>query len=296
MSKKKGLGRGLSALLENIETDITTGSNTESTTRVLGSVAMLPIESIETNPFQPRTVFDEDSLDELSQSIAQHGIIQPVTVRKMGYDRFQLISGERRFRASKRAGITELPAYIRVANDQTMLEMALVENIQRRDLDPIEIAISYRRLLEECALTQDALSEKVGKKRSTVTNYLRLLKLPDAVQAGLRENKLSMGHARALINLENPQRLLEIYAQIIDQNLSVRQVEELVKNQRPSAKTPAKKKPIPLSFEHQKLQDDLSERLNTRIGLKRDEKGRGKIEIAFKSDADLQRIIEKLEL
>lgn len=296
MSKKKGLGRGLSALLENIETDITTGSNTESTTRVLGSVAMLPIESIETNPFQPRTVFDEDSLDELSQSIAQHGIIQPVTVRKMGYDRFQLISGERRFRASKRAGITELPAYIRVANDQTMLEMALVENIQRRDLDPIEIAISYRRLLEECALTQDALSEKVGKKRSTVTNYLRLLKLPDAVQAGLRENKLSMGHARALINLENPQRLLEIYAQIIDQNLSVRQVEELVKNQRPSTKTPAKKKPIPLSFEHQKLQDDLSERLNTRIGLKRDEKGRGKIEIAFKSDADLQRIIEKLEL
>ena len=286
----------MSALLENIETDITTGSNTESTTRVLGSVAMLPIESIETNPFQPRTVFDEDSLDELSQSIAQHGIIQPVTVRKMGYDRFQLISGERRFRASKRAGITELPAYIRVANDQTMLEMALVENIQRRDLDPIEIAISYRRLLEECALTQDALSEKVGKKRSTVTNYLRLLKLPDAVQAGLRENKLSMGHARALINLENPQRLLEIYAQIIDQNLSVRQVEELVKNQRPSAKTPAKKKPIPLSFEHQKLQDDLSERLNTRIGLKRDEKGRGKIEIAFKSDADLQRIIEKLEL
>ena len=178
MSKKKGLGRGLSALLADVETDITTGTTSESTTRVLGSVSTLPLDQIEANPFQPRTVFDESSLMELVQSIRELGIIQPVTVRKIGYDRFQLISGERRFRASHIAGLTEIPAFIRVANDQAMLEMALVENIQRKNLDAIEIAISYQRLMDECSLTQEALSERVGKKRATISNYLRLLNLP----------------------------------------------------------------------------------------------------------------------
>src|SRR5690606_25773336 len=209
MSKKKALGRGLSALLEDVETDITTGTSTESTTRVLGSVAMLPIDQIEANPFQPRTVFDESSLMELVQSIKELGIIQPVTVRKIGYDKFQLISGERRFRASHIVGLTEIPAFIRIANDQAMLEMALVENIQRKNLDAIEIAISYQRLMIECNLTQDALSERVGKKRATISNYLRLLNLPPEIQLGIRESKISMGHARGLLAFDSEEKMIK---------------------------------------------------------------------------------------
>ena len=294
MSKKKGLGRGLSALLEDVETDITTGTNTASTTRVLGSVAMLPIDQIEANPFQPRTVFDETSLLELVQSIKQLGIIQPVTVRKIGFDRFQLISGERRFRASHIAGLSEVPAYIRIANDQSMLEMALVENIQRKNLDAIEIAISYQRLMDECRLTQEALSERVGKKRATISNYLRLLNLPPEIQMGIREGKISMGHARALLAFDSQAKMLKAYHKIVAEDWSVRQVEQLAKED----KAPADKKKatsIPLSFAHQKIKSDLIDLFGTKVDLKRDQKGKGKIEIAFQSEDDLQRIIDKLE-
>ena len=226
-NKKRGLGRGLSALLESIETDITSDTNSESAKLVLGSIANIEIEKIEANPFQPRATFNKEALVELSESIKQHGVIQPVTVRKLGNGYFQLISGERRFRASQIAGLSEIPAYIRVANDQAMLEMALVENIQREDLDPIEVAISYKRLIEECKLTQEGLSEKVAKNRSTVTNFLRLLKLPVEIQAGLRERKLTMGHARSLINIPEEKEQLRVYTKIIEDGLSVRQTEEI---------------------------------------------------------------------
>ena len=293
MSKKRGLGKGLSALLENVETDITTGVNTESASRVLGSVAMLPVEVIEANPFQPRTVFEEEPMMELVQSIKELGIIQPITVRKLGNDKFQIISGERRFRASQIAGITEVPAYIRVANDQAMLEMALVENIQRRNLDPIEIAISYQRLIEECSLTQEGLSQRVGKKRATVSNYLRLLKLPPEVQMALRESKITMGHARALLAFENENDLLQAFRKILSEGMSVRQIEDFGKN----AKTTSKRKASSpsLSFEQQKIKSDLANRFGTKVDIKVNDKGRGKIEIPFSSDDQLRRIIEALE-
>ena len=295
MSKKKGLGRGLSALLADVETDITTGTNTESTTRVLGSVSTLPLDQIEANPFQPRTVFDEESLMELVQSIRELGIIQPVTVRKIGYDRFQLISGERRFRASHIAGLKEIPAFIRVANDQAMLEMALVENIQRKNLDAIEIAISYQRLMDECSLTQEALSERVGKKRATISNYLRLLNLPPEIQLGIREGKISMGHARGLLAFDTQEKMMQAYYKILSEEMSVRQVEQWAKeDKKPAAKAPTKK--LPLSFELQKIKSDLIDHFGTKVDLKRDQKGKGNIQISFQSEDELQRILNKLEL
>jgi len=226
-SKKPALGRGLSALLENAKTDITTKAIDNAP--VLGSVSNIPISAIETNPFQPRTEFEEVALNELAQSIKEHGIIQPITVRKLGYDKYQIISGERRFRAAQLAGLTEIPAFIRVANDQQMLEMALIENIQREDLNPIDIALSYQRLMDECKLTQEEVSKRVGKQRSTVANYLRLLKLPAPIQKALKENAITMGHARALINIENEDKQLALFALILEQDLSVREVEELAK-------------------------------------------------------------------
>lgn len=292
MSKKRGLGRGLSALLENVETDITSGVSTQSTERVLGSVAMLPIDSIEANPFQPRTLFEEGPLLELVQSIKELGIIQPVTVRKLGRDRFQLISGERRLRASQIAGLTEIPAYIRVANDQAMLEMALVENIQRKNLDPIEIAISYQRLIEECSLTQEAMSQRVGKNRATVSNYLRLLKLPPQVQMALRETKITMGHARALLAFENEDEMLLAFDRLLADGMSVRQIENFGKELKSKKARP---KVAALSFEHQKIKSDLMDRFGTKVDIKRDQKGKGKIEITFASDDQLQRIIDSLE-
>jgi ParB family chromosome partitioning protein len=290
MSKKRGLGKGLSALLENVETDITTGVSSESATRVLGSVAMLPVEVIEANPFQPRTVFEEEPLMELVQSIKELGLIQPVTVRKLGHDRFQLISGERRYRASRIAGLHEIPAYIRVANDQAMLEMALVENIQRSNLDPIEIAISYQRLIEECQLTQENLSRRVGKKRATAANYLRLLKLPPEIQMALRTSKLTMGHARALLAFDDEERMLEVFRQVLEEGMSVRQIEGIGK------KSPSRRKTSPpLSFEHQKMKSDLTDRFGTKVDIKMNEKGRGKIEISFSSNDQLRRIFDYLE-
>ena len=295
MTKKRGLGRGLSALLEDPGTDITSRHAQESGQgRVAGSVATIPVSQIEPNPFQPRTTFAPEAILELAQSIKELGIIQPITVRKLGYDRYQLISGERRFRASQAAGLEQIPAYIRIANDESMLEMALVENIQREELDAIEIAISFQRLLEEVDLTQEALSEKVGKDRATVANYLRLLKLPPEIQLGLRQRQIGMGHARALIGIQDPAKQSELYRRIVESQLSVRQVEEFARTDKAEGKTaPAK---VKMSSARQKeLGKHLSNIFGSRVNVKQSEAGKGKIEIAFRNDEELERIKRLLE-
>lgn len=292
IQKKTGLGRGLSAILESPETDIT--SKDISGNYVAGAIANLGIDKIETNPFQPREDFDEAALAELAQSILEQGIIQPLTVRKMGYDKYQLISGERRFRASKIAGISSVPCYIRVANDEQMLEWALIENIQRENLNAIEIAISYNRLIEECSLTQDELSKRVGKNRTTVTNYMRLLKLPAEVQAALREGAISMGHARSIINVEDEQKQLVITRKIIAEELSVREIEKLVRQLDKVIVPVVKPGKTALPLKYESMKDSIQERLNRKIELKRTPKGKGTIIIPFVSDDDLQAIISKL--
>jgi len=295
MTKKRALGRGLSALLEHAETDITSNLRTEAVIQVVGGISTIPVDSIEANPFQPRNQFQKEPLLELAESIKEHGVIQPVTVRKMGRDRFQLISGERRFRASQIAGLIEIPAYIRIANDQAMLEMALVENIQRVDLNSLEVALSYQRLIDECNLTQEKLSAKVGKKRSTVTNYLRLLKLSAEVQLAIINKEISMGHARAILSVENEEQQRSILKRILKEDLSVRQTEDLVrgysetKTRKPSASM------TPLSFGYQKFKEDLSLQLNHSVKLQVKDNGNGKIEIAFKSLEELNKIIEAFE-
>jgi ParB family chromosome partitioning protein len=299
--KKRALGKGLSALLEDNKTDITSSTAvTEVASGVVGSVAMLQISQIETNPFQPRTHFEEVALQELADSITIHGIIQPVTVRKMGYDKYQLISGERRFRASQIAGLKEVPAYIRIANDQAMLEMALVENVQRENLDAIEIAISYKRLIDECDLTQEAVSEKVSKQRSTVTNYLRLLKLPEEIQLGLREQKISMGHARALINIENKETQIAIYNTIIDQDLSVRDTEELVRetskgdNATADLLAKSKTKTTVNTSTDLTISKELKVIFNKHAELKKAANGKGKIVIPFYSEEEMKLFLNRL--
>jgi ParB family chromosome partitioning protein len=292
VQKKTGLGRGLSAILESPETDIT--SKDISGNYVAGAIANLSTGKIETNPFQPREDFDESALKDLAQSILEQGIIQPLTVRKMGYDKYQLISGERRYRAAMLANIETVPCYIRVANDEQMLEWALIENIQRENLNAIEIAISYNRLIEECALTQDELSKKVGKNRTTVTNYLRLLKLPAEVQAALRDGSISMGHARTLINVEDEAKQLFITRKIIADGLSVREVEKLVRQIDKVIAPVTKPGKISLPLKYETMKDSIQERLNRKIELKRTPKGKGSIIIHFKSDDDLQNIISKL--
>lgn len=295
--KKKGLGRGLSALLSTPEENSHQISKTANTSYRVGSVAELAISAIETNPYQPRTKFDQEQLDELSASIRELGIIQPVTVRKTAEGKFQLISGERRFRASQMADLEKIPAYIREANDQEMLEMALVENIQRQELDPIEVALSYDRLIQECQLTQDAMSQRVGKKRSTISNYLRLLKLQPLIQAGVRDRMISMGHARALVNISDEDSQLEIYQDIIARKLSVREVEALVKelqNKPYKAKSKVKKvSALPEAL--QDLNESLSNYFGSKTQLSRNNKGEGKISISFQSDEDLRRIVKLLQ-
>jgi ParB family chromosome partitioning protein len=299
--KRNALGKGLSALLENANTDITSRNKLEGEGKVVGAIANIEISKIETNPFQPRTQFDQDALNELAGSIKEHGIIQPITVRKLGYDKFQLISGERRFRASQIAGLTSVPAYIRIANDQAMLEMALVENIQREQLDAIEVAISYKRLIDECDLTQEQLSQKVSKQRSTITNYLRLLKLPVEIQLAIRNGDLTMGHARALISIENEDKQLDIYNQIVLNDLSVRDVEDLVRGAKTEISKPASGKTkkendkAELTFEQKQIMDDLRAVFNTKVVINRDTKGKGKIVIPFRSDNDLKRILDLLD-
>ena len=294
--KKKVLGRGLSALLKNPETDITTNKSNDQG-NVVGSVNHIPINQIEVNPFQPRTEFNPEALQELVASIQQLGIIQPLTVRKLGYDKYQLISGERRFRASQFAKLEHVPAYIRIANDQEMLEMALVENIQREHLNAIEVALSYKRLMEECKLTQEKMSQRVGKKRSSISNYLRLLKLPAEIQIGLKEEKISMGHARALINVENKETQLNIFHDTVANGFSVRDVEHIVKEFGKSGykKTTLKRTKNYPSFVHQKIANDLSHSLGKEVKLQVASSGKGKIEILFKSEEELHTIIRHFE-
>lgn len=298
MTKKRGLGRGLSALLEDSSTDITEriATTEPGSHRVAGGVANILISQIEPNPFQPRTHFSKEALVELAQSIKELGIIQPVTVRKIGYDKYQLISGERRFRASQVAGLTEIPAYIRIANDEGMLEMALVENIQREELDAIEVAISFQRLVDEVNLTQEQLSEKVGKDRATVANYLRLLKLPPEIQLGLRQRQIGMGHARALITMTDPQKQLELYQRIVESQMSVRQVEEIARDKSPLGFGAGGGGGERMNAARQKhLSKYLAGIFGTKVSVKQGLTGKGKIEIAFKNDEELERIKRLLE-
>jgi ParB family chromosome partitioning protein len=292
--KKAALGRGLSALLENPETDITT-KDIDAGKYVAGAVAAIPLNHIETNPFQPRSAFDEEAINELAASIRKQGIIQPITVRKLGYNKYQLISGERRYKAAEYAGLREIPAFIRIANDNQMLEMALVENIQRENLNPIEIAISYQRLIDEINLTQEQLSERIGKNRSTIANFLRLLKLPAAIQAAIKEARITMGHAKALVNIKDEQQQNELLHEIIEYDLSVREVEKLAqdatkKNQPRALKKQTTKQELP--EKHQTVRNHLAASLNTRIDIKRNRKGAGNIVISFTSDEDFKRLID----
>ena len=286
---KRSLGRGLDSILQSPETDIT--SRDISGDFVAGAVAEIDINLIETNPFQPRTEFDETALRELAQSIKEQGVIQPVTVRKLGYNKYQLISGERRLRASKMAGLTKIPAFIRVANDEQMLELALIENIHRENLNAIEVAISYQRLIDECSLTQEEVSEKVGKSRSAVANFLRLLKLPPEIQLAIRDGHISMGHARALININDKEEQLKLLQQIIMDEMTVRQTEEMA--DKAKGKADKERKQTNFIPEHFKSKiKTLSQTLNTKVKVKRDIKGHGSVVIDFKDEAEFDRIME----
>lgn len=303
MSKKKALGRGLSALLsdtpeeEKLEVDVTNPVGSHSTTPY-ENLNEISLDEIETNPFQPRQHFDQEALKELAESIKVHGIIQPITVRKLARNQYQLISGERRFQASKLAGLKSVPAYIRTADDQQMLEMALIENIQRENLNPIEISLSYQRLISECNLKQEELGGRVGKNRSTVTNYLRLLKLPPDIQIAVRDNRLSMGHARAIINVDNPEAQLYIFKKILAEDLSVRKVEELARQLMADHKDqPSKTDTTPSSHSKEitHLQSNLSSHFGTKVSVKSDGK-KGEIRIPFLSVEDLNRILDILKV
>ncbi|QTE22343.1 ParB/RepB/Spo0J family partition protein [Polaribacter cellanae] len=285
-TKKQALGRGLSALLkESPNMNAATDKNAE---KLVGNIVELELDSIDVNPYQPRTYFDEEALRELASSIKELGVIQPITVRKLDGNKFQLVSGERRFRASKLIGNKTVPAYIRLANDQEMLEMALVENIQRKNLDPIEVALSYQRLIDEIQLTQEELSARVGKKRSTVTNYLRLLKLDPILQTGMRDGFISMGHGRAMINVENTEDQLAIYEKILREKLSVRQTEDLVKNLKSGKVVKPKKKVVP-SFVKNSVKE-ISEYFGHKVDVTVGSNGKGKISIPFHSEEDFNRI------
>jgi len=293
--RKTGLGKGLSALLDDNESVNSTKPAVENidVTPQVGSISSIKLTDIETNPYQPRTEFDQVALDELSESIKVQGLIQPITVRKNG-NKYQLISGERRFRASKLAGLTEIPAYIRTADNQQMLEMALIENIQRENLNAIEVALSFQQMIDECSLKAEQLGERVGKNRTTVANYLRLLKLPPVIQASIRDNKISMGHARALISVDDESKQLFIHQEILDKGLSVRKVEELVRGiNLVQVKAPVKQEAV--SFEYQKLQNDLASKFATKVKLKVKDNGKGAIEIPFVNNEDLNRILELLD-
>ncbi len=294
MTKKRALGKGLSALLENANTDITT-RNIGVEGQTVGSISSIAVKQIEANPFNPRTHFEEEQLSELKESITVHGIIQPLTVRKLGRDKYQLISGERRFRAAQLAGLTEVPCYIRIANDQTMLEMALVENIQRVDLNAIEVGLSYQRLIDECNFTQEQLSKKLGKSRSNIANFLRLLKLPAPIQIGVREGLISMGHARAIVSAGDEDRQLEIFKKAVEQELSVREVEALIKGDKKTdpGTIPNAKPVLPKNVESFKTQ--LAERLDTNVQISANNKGKGKIVINFRSQRQLDQIIDFIE-
>lgn len=285
MTKKNALGRGLGALIDGVEKEVLE--------KKVEANQDISVDSIDGNPFQPRLTFDEQSLEELAASIKKLGIVQPLTVREAGGGRYQLIAGERRLRAARIAGLTHVPAFIRTADDQAMLELALVENIQRDDLNAIEVAISFQRLIEECSLTQEQLSERVGKQRSTVANYMRLLKLPAEIQLGIRNKNLTMGHAKTLVNIEDPKKQINVYYKIVDGDLSVRQAEELVRQlQSDKVKDPEKQE------RKKKLNDDfaqLSEHLNkifsAKVNFRINDQGKGKIVIPFDNPEEMERIL-----
>jgi ParB family chromosome partitioning protein len=281
--KKSVLGRGLEALIED--------ANTQR--KEFDGINKIKIVNIENNPFQPRTHFDEELLNELAESIKELGIIQPVTVRKIADNKYQLISGERRLRASKIAGLEEIPAFVREADDNGMLEMALVENIQREDLDAIEVAVSYNRLIDECKLTQEKLSERVGKQRSTITNYLRLLKLPPEIQLGLRQRKISMGHARALINVEDNDTQIMIFHQILRYDFSVRKVEDVVRELSAVSDKPATPR-TKLTAELKQLREKISKQLKCKVDVKKSADGIGKIVLSFQNDKEFNKLINHL--
>jgi ParB family chromosome partitioning protein len=285
MTKKNALGRGLGALIDGVEKEVLE-KKVEANLDIF-------VDSIEANPFQPRTSFDEQSLEELATSIKKLGIVQPLTVREVGTGRYQLIAGERRLRAARMAGLTHVPAYIRTADDQAMLELALVENIQREDLDAVEVAISFQRLIEECKLTQEQLSDRVGKQRSTVANYLRLLKLPAEIQLGIKNKQLMMGHARTLVNIEDPKKQINVYYKIIDGELSVRQAEELVRQlQSEKSKDPGKiEKKRKLNDDFTQLSDHLNKIFSAKINFRINENGKGKIVIPFENSDEMERIL-----
>jgi len=289
VSKKNALGKGLSALLENAKTDITS-SNDHQKSDVVGSITRIKISSISPNPFQPRLDFDKGPLLELANSIKEHGIIQPITVRKIGRNEFQIISGERRYQASKLAGIDELPCFIRIADDQHMLEMAIVENVQRKDLNAIEIALSYKRLIDECNLSQEELGKKVSKNRSTVANFLRLLKLPIEIQKALRDDKITMGHARALLALSNEKEMLLTLNEILENNLSVRAVEEKRKAQLKSLNAT-----LALSRYELRMQNNMAYQLSSKVNIKKKASGKGQIIISFNNQEDLNRILDNFD-
>jgi ParB family transcriptional regulator, chromosome partitioning protein len=295
--KRNALGRGLSALLNDSDNVHQNKSNVSSVPEInnLGSVNDIKLAEIEVNPFQPRTDFDQEALQELAGSIKLQGLIQPITVRRLNARSYQLISGERRLRAAKLAGLTQIPAYVRTANDQQMLEMALIENIQRENLNAIEVALSFQRMIEECHLKQEELGERVSKNRSTITNYLRLLKLPPVVQASIRDGGLSMGHAKALITIDDPTKQIFLHQHIIREGLSVRKAEELAREVQRAPVRKEGKQPEPISFQVQKIQDDLASKFSARVKLKIGGQGKGSIEIPFLSESDLNRILEIMD-
>ncbi len=293
--KKQALGRGLSALLKDTSDDIMSAKD-KNADKLVGNILEIELSAIEENPFQPRTNFNEEALNELAASIKELGVIQPITVRKLSGNKFQLVSGERRFRASKKIGATTIPAYIRIANDQEMLEMALVENIQRSDLDPIEIALSYQQLIEEIKLTQEELSKRVGKNRTTVTNYLRLLKLDPIIQTGIRDGFLTMGHGRALINIENQNVQLDFYKRIIENNLSVRQTEELVRHTKEEKRSSKKGSSINETPDFIKESEhEINDFFGQKVEFKLLGNNKGKLVIPFHSKEDFLRIKKLLK-
>ena len=295
--KKQALGRGLSALLKDPSNDIQSVED-KNADKVIGNIIELDLNFIEVNPFQPRTNFNEETLQELASSIKELGVIQPITVRKLGFNNYQLVSGERRFRASKLIGLETIPAYIRIANDQESLEMALVENIQRQDLDPIEIALSYQRLIDEINLTQEQMSERVGKKRSTIANYLRLLKLDPIIQTGMRDGFISMGHGRAIINIDDQNTQLDIYEKILSEKLSVRDTEALVRDYNITDEvksTPSKNQDTSVPEHIAKGIKEFSEYFGHKIDVKVSKNGKGKITIPFHSEEDFNRLKKLVE-
>lgn len=292
--KKQALGRGLSALLKDPENDIRSVAD-KGADKVVGNIIELELDAIEINPFQPRSNFNEESLNELATSIRELGVIQPITVRKTDFNKYQLISGERRLRASKIAGLKTVPAYIRIANDNESLVMALVENIQRHDLDPIEIALSYQRLIDEIQLTQEQMSDRVGKKRSTIANYLRLLKLDPVIQTGIRDGFITMGHGRAIINIDDHDAQTEIYQKIVSQNLSVRDTEALVKSYQDGLKPKAAKGKETGGGIPEESKKQMAEFFGARVEVKVAANGKGRITIPFHSQEDLNRILKLLQ-